>query len=188
MPCSKGQHGFLSHPSLHRPQGATATSCRRRGREYCSAHPVGAGNLPQWNLPPWDLAALKGNLPVFIALAAVELPSRFLGSSPGHHTQQLFPGNQNQLESMNKTWSVHSRKEKLLSQAKTTLRAIDSSGHAPKQLEGLKGNFLMGCRSRNISGTQTHPAGESLAWAGGLGHPHSSASMAGQKAAAQAGS
>lgn len=176
-------------PSL--PSQAPGSHChvlqKERTRALLSS-PCRRSLPPQWNLPPWDLAALEGNLPVFIALAAVELPSRFLGSSPGHHAQQLFPGNQNQLESMNKTWSVHSRKEKLLSQAKTTLRAIDSSGHAPKQLEGLKGNFLMGRRSRNISGTQTHPAGESLAWAGGLGHPHSSASMAGQKAAAQAGS
>lgn len=50
---------------------------------------------------------------------------------------------------------MHSSKEKLLSQAKTTLHAIDSLGYAPKQLASLKGNFLMGCRSRNISGTQT---------------------------------
>lgn len=35
-------------------------------------------SLPlQWNLPPQDLAALEGNLPVFIAIAVVELPSRF---------------------------------------------------------------------------------------------------------------
>lgn len=176
-------------PSL--PSQAPGSRChvlQRESRRALLSTPCRCSLPPQWNLTPWDLAALEGNLPVFIALAAVELPSRFLGSSPGHHAQQLFPGNQNRLESMNKTWTTHSRKEKLLSQAKTTRRAIDSSGHAPKQLASLKGNFLMGCRSRNVSGTQTHPAGESLAWAAGLGHPHSSASTAGQKAAAQAGS
>ena len=62
----------------------------------------------------------------------------------------------NCMENMNKTYPVHSSKEKPLSQAKTILHMIDSLRHAPKQLISLKSNFLTGRRSENILGTKTN--------------------------------
>lgn len=58
----------------------------------------------------------------------------------------------NCMENMNKTYHMHSSKEKSLSQVKTIGHMIDSLKRAPKQLIGLKSNFLMRCRPENILG------------------------------------
>lgn len=63
--------------------------------------------------------------------------------------------NDNCMENMNKTYPVHSSRESLYHKLKQYC-TIDSLRHASKQLISLKSNFLMGCRSENILGTETN--------------------------------